>query len=119
MITRVKLVIMMSSAGATLSSVRAMMISRLSLGLVTALPRLIDTDPPPDPDALGAGGADGAAGVWATLGAAVVGVPVAGIVVNEPGTVIDGDAGMVTVVAVVWSVAAAAGRVEPMKLSPM
>jgi len=38
------------------------------------------------------------------------------MVVNEPGTVMEGDAGMVTVVLVVWSVAAAAGRVEPMKL---
>jgi hypothetical protein len=118
MITRVKLVIMMSSAGAMLSSVKAMMISRLSLGFVMAFPRLIDTDPDPDPDAAGADGAAGAGGVGASLGAAVVGVPAGGIVVNESGTVIDGEAGIVTaVVGVVGS--AAAGRVDPMKLRTM
>ncbi len=42
MITRVKLVIMMSSAGATLSSVRPMMMVRLSLGLVSVPPRLTE-----------------------------------------------------------------------------
>jgi len=83
---------------------------------------LIDTEPDdPEPDAVGADGAVGAAGAG-TVGvgvepeAAVVGVPAAGMVVRESGTVIDGDVGIVTVV-VVWSVAAAAGRVEPTKLN--
>ena len=86
-----------------LSSVRAMVISRLSLGLVIALPRLIDDRPRPRSAVVGAAGAAGAAGAGATLGAAVVGVPCGGIVVNESGTVIDGDVGIVTVVAVVGS----------------
>jgi hypothetical protein len=118
MITRVKLVIMMSSAGAMLNRVKAMMISRLSLGFVTALPRLIDTEPDPDPDADGAAGAAGVGGAGASLGATVVAVPDGGIVVNESGTVIDGEAGIVTVVVGVLG-SAAAGRVDPTKLNTM
>src|SRR5579862_7580555 len=75
MITRVKLVSMMSSAGATLSSVRKMMMVRLSLGLLKVLPRLTEICEPGSVavGAFGADGADGAAGPGSAAGV-VVGV---------------------------------------------
>src|SRR3954453_9523501 len=73
MTMRVKLVIIMSRAGAIEIRVRAMMIVTLSDGLSSVLPRLMDTEP----GAAGAGGAEGAAGGAGRAGVAgVAGVPV-------------------------------------------
>jgi hypothetical protein len=63
MIMRVKLVSRMSSEGATASSVRAMIIVMLELGLARFPPRLTETEPP-ELDVL--------AGDWGLAGACAV-----------------------------------------------
>src|SRR5437868_5541556 len=63
MTMRVKLVIIMSSAGATDSSVKATMIVMLSLGFDSEFPRLMDTCP-----GAAAGAAVGAVGTAGAVG---------------------------------------------------
>jgi hypothetical protein len=77
MIIRVKLVSMMSSAGATARRVRPMMMTRLVLGLPAPPPRLIDIVPPelvavPEVGCVGVAGAAGVEGgsavTWVWVG---------------------------------------------------
>src|SRR4051812_6084202 len=91
MTMRVKLVIIMSSAGAIDRSVRATMIVTLSDGLFSVLPRLIDTLPgwaaPTAPGAVGAVGAVGGVGAVGVTAASVAaaGVAVAGVAAGALG----------------------------------
>src|SRR5947209_5167016 len=81
MTMRVKLVTIINRAGATASSVSAMMMVTLSLGLLRAPPRLMLTAPGATgvagvPGAAGAAGVAGAGGAAGCLGTAAVPVAV-------------------------------------------
>src|SRR4051812_28139164 len=79
MTMRVKLVIIMSSAGATVSSVSATMIVMLWLGLLIVSPRLRLTEAVPAPGAAGVAGVAGVAAVGVGTGDGAAGAAAAGL----------------------------------------